>query len=44
MDDIINQIRKTLSKYGRYIEEIEKDVAIVKTVLVRLEKIENKEK
>ena len=40
----LKSIEKTVLKYGRYIEEIEKDVAIVKTVLVRLEKIENKEK
>ena len=30
MDEIINQMRKTLSKYGRYIENLEKDVAILK--------------
>ena len=54
----LNSMEKTVLKYGKYIEELEKDVAIVKAVahppvftqknhyeiLVRLEKIENKEK
>jgi hypothetical protein len=54
----LTSMEKTLMKYGKYIEELEKDVAIVKAnshppifkeenykdILVRLEKIENKEK
>jgi|TARA_R110002020_G_scaffold407317_1_gene617365 hypothetical protein len=30
MDEIINQMKKTLNKYGRYIEDLEKEVAILK--------------
>ena len=30
MDEIINQMKKTLNKYGKYIEDLEKDVAILK--------------
>ena len=30
MDEIITQMRRTLGKYGRYIEDLEKDVAILK--------------
>ena len=30
MDETINQMKKTLNKYGRYIEDLEKEVAILK--------------
>ena len=30
MDEIITQMKKTLNKYGRYIEELEKEVAFLK--------------
>ena len=30
MDKTIKQMQKTLNKYGRYIEDLEKEVAILK--------------
>ena len=30
MDETINLMKKTLNKYGRYIEDLEKEVAILK--------------
>ena len=39
LDKQMKQVQKTLNKYGKYIEEMEKDIAILKKTKSKLKKI-----
>ena len=38
----LDSLKKTMNKYGRYIEELEKDIAILKDVVSSNESIKDK--
>ena len=42
LDKQMKQVQKNLSKYGKYIESLEKDVAILKDVASKTESIKDK--
>ena len=42
LDKQVKAIQKNVSKYGKYIEEIEKDIAIIKDVVGKSDSIKDK--
>ena len=42
LDKQMKQVQKNLSKYGKYIEDLEKEVAILKDVASKTESIKDK--
>jgi conjugal transfer/entry exclusion protein len=42
LDKQMKQVQKNLSKYGKYIEDLEKEVAILKDITSKTESIKNK--
>ena len=42
LDKQMKQVQKNLSKYGKYIEDLEKEVAILKDITSKTESIKDK--
>ena len=42
LDKQVKSLQKTVSKYGKYIEEVEKDIAILKDIASKSDSIKDK--
>ena len=42
LDKQMKQVQKNLSKYGKYIEDLEKEVAVLKDIVSKTESIKDK--
>lgn len=42
LDKQVESLQKTVSKYGKYIEEVEKDIAILKDIASKSDSIKDK--